>query len=78
MKSPIRIAVLECDTPLASIHEKYGGYGSIFTTLLHHAADAMSMQRSDLEITTWDVVNREGDYPALEDVDAILMTGSST
>ena len=78
MTPPIRIAILECDTPLQSTREKYGGYGGVFTALLHSAADAKHMDRENLDITSWDVVNGEGDYPVLEDIDAILITGSST
>lgn len=78
MRPPIRIAVLECDKPLDQTNERYGGYGGVFTALLHSAADAMQMARDDLDITKWDVVNDNGKYPKLDDIDAILMTGSST
>lgn len=77
MTSPIRIAVLECDIPMAETRKKYGRYGGVFTALLHSAADAAQIPRDDLAITMWDVVNGEGEYPALDDIDAILMTGSS-
>ena len=78
MASPIRIAVLECDTPLTQTQEKYGGYGGVFTALLHSAADAIHVPRQDLDISKWDVVNGTGQYPALDDIDAILITGSRT
>ena len=78
MAPPIRIAVLECDTPLPQTREKYGGYGDVFIELLHSAADAIPMPREDLNISKWDVVNKAGQYPALDDIDAILMTGSRT
>ena len=76
MAPPIRIAVLECDTPLTKTREKYGGYGGVFTELLHSAADVIHMPRDDLDISKWDVVNGAGEYPALDDIDAILITGS--
>src|SRR6266705_1071189 len=75
MKTPLRIAVLECDT-LA----KYGGYGEVSKVLLEAGADALRMpdvvsSKGGLEISKWDVVN-EQKYPALEDIDAILISGS--
>lgn len=80
-KPPLRIAVLECDTPLDSISERYGGgYGQVFKALLHASADKLG--RSDvssetgLDITKYDVVNQEV-YPDLEAVDAVLISGSS-
>lgn len=78
---PLRIAVLECDTPLDNIKAKYGGYGNIFEALLKASAAALDPPTRldpdrDLQISKWDVVNGE-EYPRLEDIDAILMTGSS-
>ncbi len=81
MRPPLRIAVLECDTPLEKTKEKYGGYGGVFTALLQDGADALDDDRissnKGLEISKWDVVNQK--YPPnLEDIDAVLITGSST
>lgn len=95
--SPIRIAILEADTPIGKARAKYGGYGGVFTSLLHKAADVSNLPRESLEITGWDVVNSEGakegeeedmggdwawkrrkGYPKMEDVDAVLITGSRT
>lgn len=74
MKTPLRIAILECDTL------KYGGYGRVFKVFLEAGADALRMpdvvsSKGGLEISKWDVVN-EQKYPALEDIDAILISGS--
>jgi hypothetical protein len=78
MKTPLRIAVLECDTPLPNIIEKYGRYGRIFTTLLETAAEGLGLSpEQDLEISAFDVVDKQ-EYPDLEDVDAVLISGSST
>ena len=79
--APLRIAVLECDTPPAATNSKYGGYRGLFASLLKESARALGQPErlnpeTDLEITGWDVVNGE-EYPRLEDVDAILLTGSS-
>lgn len=78
---PLRIAILECDTPLAQTREKYGGYGGVFTALLKAAADGLHDQypglsaTSGLDLSIWDVVTEEK-YPSLSDIDAILISGS--
>ena len=81
MKPPLRIAILECDTPLPQTKAKYGGYGGVFQVLLEAGADALGdpdliSSKKGLDISKWDVVN-EDLYPNLEDIDAILITGSS-
>ena len=95
--SPIRIAILEADTPIGKTLVKYGSYGGVFTSLLHRAADASNIPRERLKLTGWDVVNmeraqekeddnvreewnieRRKGYPKMEDIDAILITGSRT
>ncbi len=95
--SPIRIAILEADTPLGKTRAKYGSYGGVFTSLLYKAADASHIPRERLELTGWDVLSmdavKEGEEevmggewnikrrkgcPKMEDVDAILITGSRT
>ena len=73
--SPLRIAILEADTPLPHVLETHGTYGDIFTSLLHKAADALSLPRGQLKISKWDVETKM-EYPELEDVDAVLITGS--
>lgn len=76
MSSKIRIAVLECDTPLTPVREKYGGYGGVFKNLLHAGARHADIPENDLEISVYDVVTKM-EYPELADVDSILLTGSS-
>ncbi|KAI5291526.1 hypothetical protein KEM55_008328, partial [Ascosphaera atra] len=79
----IRLAVLECDTPVPAVHERLGTYGDIFTALLNNAADAVNAETATqteedkvkLEISKYDVVQKM-EYPAPEEVDAVLMTGS--
>ncbi|KAL9088901.1 MAG: hypothetical protein Q9165_005958 [Trypethelium subeluteriae] len=81
MKPPLRIAILECDTPLDQTRHKYGGYGGVFKALLEAGAVALddprlsSLPHHGLELTNFDVVNTE-QYPSLDDIDAILLTGS--
>jgi hypothetical protein len=76
---PLRIAILECDTPLVGTKAKYGGYGGVFTTLLKAGADALSYpglsSTEGLSLSTYDVVSQPR-YPPLDDIDAILITGS--
>ena len=80
MKPPLRIAVLECDTPLPKIYDKYGGYGPIFKLLLEKGADALKRpdisSQTGLEVSYFDVVGKQ-EYPNLNAVDAVLLTGSS-
>ncbi|EME78413.1 uncharacterized protein MYCFIDRAFT_36932 [Pseudocercospora fijiensis CIRAD86] len=77
---PLRIAILECDEPLGRTKEKYGGYGNLFRELLENGAKKFfeeddGRKPPELEITKFDVVKHEV-YPRLEDVDAVLLTGS--
>ena len=62
-ESPLRIAIIEADTPIESICKKYGSYGGVFTSLFHKAADRSGVPRRRLEFSGWDVVNieREGE-----------------
>jgi hypothetical protein len=75
----LRIAILECDTPLTDTHAKYGGYGGVFKALLSAGADALELpnisSKHELSLTNWDVVEAQ-QYPPLDEVDAILITGS--
>lgn len=77
--SPLRIAILECDTPIGRTKEKYGGYGNLFKELLHNGANEVRAKDSaevpELDVRKYDVVNDET-YPKLEDVDAVLLSGS--
>jgi len=79
MRAPIRVAVLECDTPLDNTKAKYGGYGGVFEALLWSSAKALGRPetidpQSGLEISKWNVM--EDRYPELEDIDAVLISGS--
>lgn len=77
----LRIAFLECDTPLANTQARYGGYGGVSAALLERAimtaADTHQKQQPtpSLVLSCFDVVGAQA-YPALDDVDAIWLTGS--
>lgn len=76
---PLRIAVLECDTPVDKVKAELGGYGNIFETLLSSGADLLAKEtgtRVPLDIRIFNVVNDEI-YPTLNEIDAVLLTGSS-
>ncbi|KAF2671767.1 class I glutamine amidotransferase-like protein [Microthyrium microscopicum] len=79
MKVPLRIAILECDTPLPGTKAKFGGYGGVFKQLLERAADALGhpglSAKEGLELSYWPITT-ELFYPNLDDIDAILLTGS--
>jgi hypothetical protein len=81
MNLPLRIAILEADTPLEKTNAKYGGYGGVFKQLLESAADRLGhpglSSRGGLQLTNWQIVEHKDTYPKLEDIDAILITGSS-
>lgn len=83
--TPLRVAILECDTPVPPVLEKVGTYGDIFTALLKNAAaavqeDAKKEGKSEqiaVQTSTYDVVRDPDTYPKLDDIDAVLITGSS-
>ncbi|KAF3483092.1 GMP synthase [Arthroderma uncinatum] len=81
MRRPIRVAVLKCDYPLPKTEEKYGTFGGLFKFLLGESTKALNRPdiidpEAGLEVSEYDVVKEA--YPALEDVDAILITGSKS
>jgi hypothetical protein len=79
MKPPLRIAILEADTPPDDIVARYGRYGKVFRTLLENAADSLGrpdFSKDDLVLSAYDVVS-EQKYPETDDVDAVLISGSS-
>ena len=82
MRSPLRIAILETGLLQPRMQEKYGGFGKLYTKILVQAADSLDpdppgFSSNELQITCWDVVGPEAEYPDLADVDAVLISGSS-
>ncbi|KIV99239.1 uncharacterized protein PV09_09101 [Verruconis gallopava] len=75
---PLRIAILECDTPRAQTQAKYGGYGGVFKQMLERGAEDLGhpgLSASEgIELSMYKV--EEEQYPNLDDIDAILITGS--
>lgn len=66
---PIRLAILETDTPIGQTLATYGSYSGVFASLFYKAADASHIPRSRLQITGWDVVDSEGGEGKNGDVD---------
>lgn len=80
MRQRLRLAILECDTPLPNTASNYGGgYGGVFKALLNSASKAEGHGDADniLDISTYQIEKEGATYPDLEKVDALLLTGSS-
>lgn len=78
MKVPFRIAILEAGYPPAGAAAKYGYYGALFSSFLEASvAKLPTPEFPGLQITTWDVQKFES-YPPLEEIDAILISGSGS
>ncbi|KAF4447494.1 hypothetical protein F53441_8978 [Fusarium austroafricanum] len=77
MTRTYRLAVLECDTPFPSVGEKRGTYGDIFRDLMTKGLKESGDKGKDvsLDLSKWDVVTAQ-EYPNVEDVDGLLLTGS--
>lgn len=82
MRPPLRIAILECDPPLKNTHSQYNGYREVFQALLESSVKTLNqpdqlIPENGLDISGWDIY-RSQEYPKLEDIDAVLLTGSSS
>ncbi|KAI1211114.1 class I glutamine amidotransferase-like protein [Annulohypoxylon truncatum] len=76
---PVRLAILEADTPVPGVKAKYGSYGGVFTHLFERACASLSPPQplsSLLELSYHDVVNDLNSYPDPKAIDAILISGS--
>jgi hypothetical protein len=75
MSSPIRIALLACDTPMNVVREVHGDYLTIFSNLLTRSLPP-GADKDIFVLDNYDVVNKM-EYPAdAEKYDALLITGS--
>lgn len=78
MQKKIRLAILECDTPLPNTAKQYGGYGGVFKSLLSAGARAEGLVPEDaIDFSIYQVVEEPEKYPEIDSIDAILLTGSS-
>ncbi|KIW63875.1 hypothetical protein PV04_08845 [Phialophora macrospora] len=80
LQRSLRIAVLECDTPLPETKKRFEGYGGVFEFLLRAGAKALNRSdldpESGLEFSFWQVELNPDKYPNPQEIDAILITGS--
>ncbi|KAG9243171.1 class I glutamine amidotransferase-like protein [Calycina marina] len=79
--SPIslKIAILDCDTPVPNVHSKFGKYSDIFVALLKDASVLTDgLPELDLNFSIYDsVLGRVPSDKDLKNIDGIIMTGSS-
>ena len=68
--------MLKADVLLPEITERFGDYGPIYKRLLLAGASHIDFPERNLEIKDYDVIENPV-YPKLEDVDAIVISGSS-
>ena len=77
-QGPVRIAILDTDTPVPNVYSERGLYSDIFAGLLRDAARKDSeLSALKFEFSRYDSVL--GQVPSLEDLeklDAIIITGS--
>lgn len=79
LSGPLRLAVLEADTPQPQTRERIGTYTHVFTQLFQGACDIATPPKrlaDELAISGHGIVDDLDAYPALDDVDAILISGS--
>ncbi|KAI0541566.1 class I glutamine amidotransferase-like protein [Xylaria digitata] len=79
LNAPIRLAILEADTPVPGIKAKYQSYGGVFTHMFKRACASFSHPvtlESQLTLSSHDIVNDFTAYPNPETIDAILITGA--
>ncbi|ATY61516.1 class I glutamine [Cordyceps militaris] len=77
--APLRLAVLEADTPQPQTLARVGSYTAVFTQLFQGACDTATPPMTladELTISGHGIVDDLHAYPALDDVDAILISGS--
>ena len=75
-RPPVRLAILECDSPLSQTKARYGSYGGCFEALLRAAATQTDPPKDCLAISMHQIEVDPSNYPNLDDIDAILITGS--
>lgn len=75
------VAILECDTPIEPVVKQFGSYGDIFERFLRNGLakylkHTTVSQDVDLRLIKSNMVDL-GDLPAFDQVDCLLLTGSS-
>ena len=77
---PFTVAVLECDTPIDPVVEKYGTYGDIFERFLKKGLTRYTTTAAapapELKVNKSNMVEM-GELPELDAIDCLLLSGSS-
>lgn len=76
---PLRLAILEADIPQPGTVARVGNYTAVFTDLFRRACAASEPPKTltdELTISGHDIVNDLDAYPSLDDIDAVLISGS--
>lgn len=77
MTRSLRIAVLECDTPIPPVQSRLGNYGDIFEGLVTRGLETYNDSTIEIqEISKWYVVENPV-YPDPNQYNAFLLMGSS-
>jgi GMP synthase (glutamine-hydrolysing) len=75
----IHVAILVCDTPIQPVLDKYGDYYAMFQALLRQGFKDLEISKSQkimVEFSEHRMVDNS-QFLDLENVDAVLLTGSS-
>lgn len=72
----LRVAVIECDTPIPPVQTKLGNYGDMFERLLQRGVQVSGNSTVDIQVSKWNVVDNPV-YPNPDECDAFLLSGSS-
>ncbi|KAL7918582.1 class I glutamine amidotransferase-like protein [Trichoderma austrokoningii] len=79
MHSPLRIAILQCDELPEDMQKEYGSLSSVYTEFLEAGAAKLEerglYERPHLSVSSYDVIGKQ-EYPDLDNIDAVLLTGS--
>jgi len=79
MRSLLRIAILECDELNGELKKVYGTIGDVYKRFLRAGASQLeengNYRELDLDVSFFDVVNKQ-EYPHIDDIDAVFLTGS--
>ena len=74
--TPVRIAILDCDSLTPKLCEKYGNYGSIVARWLDAGARNLGFALDVYGTTSWDVMGKN-ELSDANGIDAIIVTGSN-
>ncbi|KAF7563695.1 hypothetical protein G7046_g482 [Stylonectria norvegica] len=78
MRSPLRIAILECDELVGETKEEYGSLGNLYKRFLEAGAARLEAsgvyEQLKFDFSFYDVVYKQ-EYPDLANIDAVFLSG---